>query len=583
MTEEIRLSVEETNKLRAQLGLALLPTEIGKSYSKSNTKSSSKTFSLNFDETNRLRRSLGLRPIVDFADDDNGNDKSYTNSKDKKAENSNVWKVGHSKKELGRLKEGDVFTLEDKSVLDDEDCLVNEDLITHGKQEKIDREKKNLGLTKNNTFFSNLHDEEESEVDLQPVQLIGSAIELPKQGLPQEIDYERKNITKFTDLFEDSEPDLKPSKKKKQIKFKKSKLNQTAKKRVNEDFQEVQLTTSTMTTLTFALEDEETDELEEALSKVRQYKARKRGHMTAEEIASEAQMNFRIDLIAELKDGIVYDDTGDFLDTLAPMEKLYGVEPNDDKSSQLKCLRTNEDVLPTELAEPIRDVKPAEIATLKEVEPAEAIQLKNETVSELKLKGEAKQNQSTEQLDNIISDSKDHGDDIAAKSKFTDAEQAEEVEQRSEFASVLSTLKFLRQNAFTTSEADKKTYKMKRIHEKEQSLIQIKISIQERIVREELEKDPTYTKLTEEKKAVIFDRVLSERLIDKGIIAHFPSKGRYNRYNRTDELADYNPQIQIRYKDQTGQVLDRKQAWKALSHKYHGLAPKNVKRAKTKN
>lgn len=46
------------------------------------------------------------------------------------------------------------------------------------------------------------------------------------------------------------------------------------------------------------------------------------------------------------------------------------------------------------------------------------------------------------------------------------------------------------------------------------------------------------------------------------------------------ELRNYNPEINITYTDDNNNVLDRKEAYKYLSHKFHGKGPSKNKQAK---
>lgn len=41
--------------------------------------------------------------------------------------------------------------------------------------------------------------------------------------------------------------------------------------------------------------------------------------------------------------------------------------------------------------------------------------------------------------------------------------------------------------------------------------------------------------------------------------------------NNDDKYATYDPKVELNYKDDEGKALDTKQAYKHLSHKYHGM------------
>ena len=95
----------------------------------------------------------------------------------------------------------------------------------------------------------------------------------------------------------------------------------------------------------------------------------------------------------------------------------------------------------------------------------------------------------------------------------------------------------------------------------------MKISIEERILREELTKNKEYILMPKSEKASYFEKLLDSRLKEKGIVI------------KDDDLKVYNPKVQITYKDRMGNVLDRKKAWKEFSHQYHGTGlDKNKKK-----
>lgn len=47
-----------------------------------------------------------------------------------------------------------------------------------------------------------------------------------------------------------------------------------------------------------------------------------------------------------------------------------------------------------------------------------------------------------------------------------------------------------------------------------------------------------------------------------------------------DLFSDYKPDVEIRYHDEDGRVLTTKEAWKALSHKFHGKGSGRMKTEK---
>lgn len=587
MSEAIRLSVEETNKLRAQLGLPLLPTQnsnpdqSNEQISSRNSKSQSGK-SLSIQETNLLRRSLGLKLL----DEDNsqpsalvrdGSDAKLNNNDElgpktadselKNGNNNFGMKVGHSAKQLAQLNDGDVFFLEDKDILDDtDDVFVNADLVKQQKQESRDRERAKLGLGSRSSF-PGFEEESDPEDDLQQLTIIGSTIQIPEKPISDSKPVISGNVTQLSGLFDDLEPELKPkSSKIKTSKFKKPK-GSSSRKRTNDDYQDVVTTASKMVTSSLTFEEADSDDIEASLAKARQKKAKIRSQMTPAEIAAEARTHYRLDVMANLKDGLVFDQTKDFLDNLSSKSIDHGG---------------------AELENPVIETIPAQI--LNETESSSSEKRNGEifTVTE------SNSTPSSPSLEEPLQKAKDQPSETNSISHEAQTqESATESNSENEdvleaeipkFGSVSSTLKYLRQTAAMTSEADKRANKFKHEKFKEQSLIRMKISAQERIVKEELLNDVNYNRLSPEDKERIYDETLSRRLIQEKIITDKPRRGdRYSSAPQTDDLKDYNPQVHIQHKDEAGQVMDQKQAWKALSHRYHGLAPKKVKRTKMKS
>lgn len=574
MAEEIRLSIEETNKLRAQLGLPLLPSSANNDQSSERSKeaksrNSKEAASLSIDETNRLRRSLGLRPLEDDQGVANGTYKpdpiGSSALKDKDTQSKRTpdsgysLQVGHTAKELAQLNDGDVFTLEDKGILsDDDDCFVNEALQKQGNQEKLEREKRKIGARHAAPAFYD--DELESEDDLQQIQVVGSTIKISEVAEKKEEPNVDGNITRISGLFDDLDSLEKTSSSRKPVTFKKSKGKSSSKKRsVATDVDSTINVPSEMVTMSFALEEENLDDLEGALTKARSEKAKARSRLSAEELAAEVRVNRRMDLIADLKDGLVFDGTDDFLGEISS---------NGDNNAQNE---TSTDKVEGLLANLVKEV-PAVESDSRISESSEPPEFTEKSAVQDSLESPS-----------LPSSPKGNSIKNEPEAKSTSEDQTSPMEGP-RLGGILASLKYLRQSGASTSEAEKKAYKMKRDKEKEQGLIRIKISIQERIVREELEKDPVYIRLDQEQRDRIFDRVLSDRLVSEGIIEDVPARGRSSRYGEAeDSLAGYNPQVHVLHKNESGQVMDQKQAWKALSHRYHGLAPKNVKRAKVKS
>lgn len=290
-------------------------------------------------------------------------------------------------------------------------------------------------------------------------------------------------------------------------------------------------------------EPEDAEELEAILSASRDKKVKRRKLMSAEEIAHEVSLHLRLDTVDKI-DGIVYDSTKDFLDTLLAekeareekgnakeieeeVEKVEGKEEVENENHQL----TNS---PHELVTDVEKINEAEVEKLADNELGQ------------------------KESDDVRSEAKTH----------------------TPLNSLLATLQYLRKSNIVpdTNEEQKQAEKKLREARKEAQLMKLQISIEERTLREELEKDSGYKGLPAKEKENTFDRILNQRLIEKGLVSDVNPHSKYSRYEKKpDRLSDYRPQVKLSYKDEKGNLLDRKQAWKQLLHKYHGLAPKHKK------
>lgn len=571
MAGEIELSIAETNKLRAQIGLPLIPDPAEQ---KKDT-SSGDASSLTVDETNQLRLSLGLPPL-DYAPQRESNAKKEVPLRDVKGRtreksqkppaklfyddvDTESWldnlsaqtktqesekaidivesedeetKVGHDRRTLALLKEGDTLTLRDSGILDGEgDTLENDTLLKEAKQKKDrkEREKQDLlqfGLKPR--YDSGAEDSEEEPQE--DAKLTGSDIILRAETAAPVPEAEKTGTKVQILLFDDDAPQPKPAVTMKKLK----KTKRTSKKRQREtdELDEIKVD-SPMVTVAADIEQEE-DDIESVLASARNKKLKARKPMTAEEIANEVRRHNRIDKVNEIQEGFVYDDTKDFLDSLAPREEL-------------KPKPQRQVTIDTELSE----MRP---------ETAQSDEISN---------GKKNSEEMNQEKDQNVEEDQNVEDDSGA-------------DQTSKFSSLLSTLKYLREQNDGTLAAQREAERIKQERAKEAELERIQISIEGRLVKEELLKDNNYAKLTEEEQTRIYDRMLNDRLVSKGIVNDSVGQGRYSRYTAPkDKLENYNPEVKIRYKDARGNELDKKQAWKELLHKYHGLAPKHRKETKT--
>lgn len=569
MVQEIELSIAETNKLRAQLGLLLIPDP-------QESKREEVADTLSTEGANRLRMSLGLRPRQEEKEEigivgGNQTIKTVKNTERKKPaekksakqnmlfyndiESTESWlenigkkKSGAKKEESSRtedldteftlahgdlvseLRDGEVLTLEDGGILDED----QDDILVNEKMKKLAKEERDMAERKKQALLEyGLRERFEDDVvkDNLKVTIKGSQIHvLDKQ---EEGDDEKsKGVTKviFDDLDEELDQPKAPVKMKK---IKKSK--KPSKKRAREEHS-VEDTGPMFTVALDEEEEEEDHELELMLTSARKNKQKQRKMMTAEEIANEVRLHLRADAMFEIRDGFVYDDTKDFFDSLRPEKE--------------------EDVADSGKEEEVDFKKEAADSTMEVADSIEELEKRNGIEN-----GSAKSEETPiAQRSNSEASEDTSGDSVENSGP--------------KFTTLLDTLKYLRQNGQVE---ENQHDKVNRRAQKEAELTRIKISIEERIVREELLMDHNYIGASNDEKEKIFDRVLNDRLVAKGIVQAV-SRGKYSRYSSSkDSLSSYNPQVRLRYTDRSGQELDTKQAWKELLHKYHGLEPKHKK------
>ncbi|OVF07269.1 putative U4/U6-U5 snRNP complex subunit [Clavispora lusitaniae] len=568
MAAEIELSIAETNKLRAQLGLPLIPVSEGKE-EKSPERDPSE---LTIEQTNKLRASLGLRQLEDAPP----KRKNATPSTAKSAANrvsasqvsadlykevdTDAWleglgkgkmstkkpetilaqdddepqvEVAHDAQVLAEVADGDVFTLEDSDLLGEgNDVLSNEKLAKVSKQKQDETERKKIDRLR---FGAKVSFESDDDMESSgPVVIRGTSIDISEKP-----DSPLMSIhTVSTPLFQDEPVEEKTG----PVKMKKLKMKKPKQKRKAID-DSIKVTEPMVTQTLLEEEPEDAEELEAILSASRDKKVKRRKLMSAEEIAHEVSLHSRLDTVDKI-DGIVYDSTKDFLDTLSA-EKEAREEKGNAK----------------EIEEEVEKVEGKE-----EVEN-ENHQLTNsphELVSDVEKINEAEVEKSA---DNELGQKE--SDDVRSEAKT-----------HTPLNSLSATLQYLRKSNIVpdTNEEQKQAEKKLREARKEAQLMKLQISIEERTLREELEKDSGYKGLPAKEKENTFDRILNQRLIEKGLVSDVNPHSKYSRYEKKpDRLSDYRPQVKLSYKDEKGNLLDRKQAWKQLSHKYHGSAPKHKK------
>ncbi|CAK9441660.1 uncharacterized protein LODBEIA_P55280 [Lodderomyces beijingensis] len=155
------------------------------------------------------------------------------------------------------------------------------------------------------------------------------------------------------------------------------------------------------------------------------------------------------------------------------------------------------------------------------------------------------------------------------------------------------TLKFLQSRNLIASkekQAQEKSSRFREEQAKKSDLLSIKINIERRVLEEEMGKDKSYMKLSKAERAASLEKELDKRLREKGIVEASHEqiggdggprtrwKSRWNGSSGSrgstshdpDKFKLYEPKVELSYKDDEGRVLSTKQAYKHLSHKYHG-------------
>ncbi|KAG7665853.1 uncharacterized protein J8A68_000679 [[Candida] subhashii] len=608
MSEEISLSIEETNKLRLKAGLKPIPIPRQQQQPKDDS-----IIELSIEETNKLRISIGLKPIpIEKSQEDIEieNYRKYQEQKRAQVEIQNARKrrpqeetmiipdriesegivdtddwlnnlgkpsikkqkkplltksnktddidiketrIGHTGKELRQIHNEEILTLADTDIINNEDedegdILTNERLLAEAKLKRdLDEKKQAESVKYSGRRYQNQDDKSESEdedeeggseyLTKEKLVMTGSEIVLPKS---KDVDRSKKSNAdmKFGDLFEELDTVEEVKKPKNVIKMKKikQKKNSSRPKIVSESIKTEPIE---LENIEVDIEDEY-EELQQAIKSSRESKQKSKGALSVEQLAYEIAETRRWEFENKLEkeEFDTFDDTSDFLNNL-------------DK----KVLSKQED----------------------EEEPHLKIKIDSDGVED---------NGTKESLENGARDENKHDEH-----EDEDRTTAEPEEGPKFNRSLAETLKFLHAKNLVSKETDleKKQELERKEAAKQSELLRIKIGIEERILRDELEKDKSYMKLSKVDREVMFSKELDKRLVSKGIVVDNNTNNRsYDRRingnkntNKKSEnkLKQYNPKVSLSYKDDEGRILNTKQAYKHLSHKYHntGLS----KRGKT--
>ncbi|KGU06844.1 U4/U6.U5 tri-snRNP-associated protein 1 [Candida albicans P87] len=609
--EVISLSIEETNKLRQKIGLPLLPTT-----TTTTNISSDSTEYKNYEDYERerlqnlknnqlierinnakfnsnKRKFLTNETIIDNAEDLDTDDwlnnlgESTESSKPHKKQKTTIVKsnqndtgptttiIGHTTKELQSLGNNEILTLKDTDLINDDDedgtgsILMNQDLSNKAKLKRNLAERKEAENIKfNGRHYSRNNKEEEEEEEEEEfndidglltnnkVIMSGSTIDLSSNTAkpPPPPNDKKKKMLAITNLFEDLDNDtlsnnnnIKSNVPIKMKKIKKKKDNNKKKsnklKLLDDTIKPVELSVETNIGNDDDIDDIE-NQLSNSISNLRTKKLQTRLEFTPEQLAEEISANKRWEFERKLEqenlknnnnNNNVYNDTIGFLNNL-----------------ETNILSESGEVeVTTNINEESADDDDEDDVKQQEVESKQTNPGVYSIVEEKQKEDEAPK----------------FSGGLAETLKFLKSRNILDPE------SITTTNEELRQQELAREEAIKKS-----------ELLKMKISIEERILKEELSKDKSYIRMPKIERSGYFEKLLDTRLKQKGIIID-NNTGTTTTTKKTNSgmvqnnLKIYNPKVELTYKDELGNVLNTKQAYKQLSHKYHGTGlDKNKKK-----
>ena len=605
--EVISLSIEETNKLRQKIGLPLLPTTTTTNISSDSTeyknyedyererlqnlKNNQLIERINNAKFNSNKRKfLTNETIIDNAEDLDTDDwlnnlgESTESSKPHKKQKTTIVKsnqndtgptttiIGHTTKELQSLGNNEILTLKDTDLINDDDedgtgsILMNQDLSNKAKLKRNLAERKeaeNIKFNGRHYRRNNKEEEEEEEEEFNDIDglltnnkviMSGSTIDLSSNTakLPPPPNDKKKNMLAITNLFEDLDNDtlsnnnnIKSNVPIKMKKIKKKKDNNKKKsnklKLLDDTIKPVELLVETNIGNDDDIDDIE-NQLSNSISNLRTKKLQTRLEFTPEQLAEEISANKRWEFERKLEqenlknnnnNNNVYNDTIGFLNNLET--NILSESGEVEVTANINEESADDDDKD--------DVKQQEVES-KQTNPGvySIVEEKQKEDEAPKFSG-----------------------GLAETLKFLKSRNILDPE------SITTTNEELRQQELAREEAIKKS-----------ELLKMKISIEERILKEELSKDKSYIRMPKIERSGYFEKLLDTRLKQKGIIIENNTGTTTKKTNLgmvQNNLKIYNPKVELTYKDELGNVLNTKQAYKQLSHKYHGTGlDKNKKK-----
>ena len=603
--EVISLSIEETNKLRQKIGLPLLPTTTNissdsteyKNYEDyererlQNLKNNQLIERINNAKFNSNKRKfLTNETIIDNAEDLDTDDwlnnlgESTESSKPHKKQKTTIVKsnlndtgptttiIGHTTKELQSLGNNEILTLKDTDLINDDDedgtgsILMNQDLSNKAKLKRNLAERKeaeNIKFNERHYRRNNKEEEEEEEEEFNDIDglltndkviMSGSTIDLSSNTAkpPPPPKDKKKNMMAITNLFEDldnvtlsNNNNIKSNVPIKMKKIKKKKDNNKKKsnklKLLDDSIKPVELLVESNIGDDDDIDDIE-NQLSNSISNLRTKKLQTRLEFTPEQLAEEISANKRWEFERKLEqenlknnnnNNNVYNDTIGFLNNLET--NILSESGEVEVTANINEESADDDDKD--------DVKQQEVES-KQTNPGvySIVEEKQKEDEAPKFSG-----------------------GLAETLKFLKSRNILDPE------SITTTNEELRQQELAREEAIKKS-----------ELLKMKISIEERILKEELSKDKSYIRMPKIERSGYFEKLLDTRLKQKGIIIDNNTGTTTKKTNLgmvQNNLKIYNPKVELTYKDELGNVLNTKQAYKQLSHKYHGTGlDKNKKK-----
>lgn len=605
--EVISLSIEETNKLRQKIGLPLLPTTTTTNISSDSTeyknyedyererlqnlKNNQLIERINNAKFNSNKRKfLTNETIIDNAEDLDTDDwlnnlgESTESSKPHKKQKTTIVKsnlndtgptttiIGHTTKELQSLGNNEILTLKDTDLINDDDedgtgsILMNQDLSNKAKLKRNLAERKeaeNIKFNGRHYRRNNKEEEEEEEEEFNDIDglltndkviMSGSTIDLSSNTAkpPPPPKDKKKNMMAITNLFEDldnvtlsNNNNIKSNVPIKMKKIKKKKDNNKKKsnklKLLDDSIKPVELLVESNIGDDDDIDDIE-NQLSNSISNLRTKKLQTRLEFTPEQLAEEISANKRWEFERKLEqenlknnnnNNNVYNDTIGFLNNLET--NILSESGEVEVTANINEESADDDDKD--------DVKQQEVES-KQTNPGvySIVEEKQKEDEAPKFSG-----------------------GLAETLKFLKSRNILDPE------SITTTNEELRQQELAREEAIKKS-----------ELLKMKISIEERILKEELSKDKSYIRMPKIERSGYFEKLLDTRLKQKGIIIDNNTGTTTKKTNLgmvQNNLKIYNPKVELTYKDELGNVLNTKQAYKQLSHKYHGTGlDKNKKK-----